>query len=180
MSRLIAILLNQQLVLLLNKMKDNTDKIKSIKLELPKNPELLGRWCLIILESMERFAAQEIPMYREVILQTCDVNWKYQERLQARKGLLHDTNEWAMEVLNQQALQSLNLKLRQEFGFDLNDFSNRNNIRIQNILKRGVIRNEEEYRLVSDKVEEIYADDSQKQLICKLNNLLGAFDDSNQ
>ena len=78
--------------------------------------------------------------------------------------------------MNQQALQMLNLKLRQEFGFDLNDFSNRNNKRIQNILKRGVIRNEEEFRLVSDKVEEIYADDSQKELVSKLNDLLGTFE----
>ena len=81
-----------------------------------------------------------------------------------------------MESMNQQALQMLNLKLRQEFGFDLNDFSNRNNKRIQNILKRGVIRNEEEFRLVSDKVEEIYADDSQKELVSKLNDLLGTFE----
>ena len=72
----------------------------------------------------------------------------------------------------------LNLKLRQEFGFDLNDFSNRNNRRIQNILKRGVIRNEEEYRLVFDKVEEIYADDSQEQLVDQLNELLAAFENS--
>ena len=71
----------------------------------------------------------------------------------------------------------LNLKLRHEFGFDLNDFSNRNNRRIQNILKRGVIRNEEEYRLVSDMVEEIYADDSQEQLVNQLNELLSAFHD---
>ena len=77
--------------------------------------------------------------------------------------------------MNQQALQTLNLKLRQEFGFDLNDFSNRNNRRIQNILKRGIIQNEEEYRLVSDKVEEIYADDSQTQLVCNLNDLLREF-----
>ena len=71
----------------------------------------------------------------------------------------------------------MNPALRQEFGFDLNDFSNRNNRRIQNILKRGVIRNEEEYRLVSDKVEEIYADDSQEQLVNQLNELLSAFHD---
>ena len=78
--------------------------------------------------------------------------------------------------MNQQALQMLNIKLRQEFKFDLNDFSNRNNRRIQNILKRGIIRNEDEFRLVSDKVEEIYADDSQKELVSKLNDLLGAFE----
>ena len=71
----------------------------------------------------------------------------------------------------------MNPALRQEFGFDLNDFSNRNNRRIQNILKKGVIRNEEEYRLVSDKVEEIYADDSQEQLVNQLNELLSAFHD---
>jgi hypothetical protein len=81
-----------------------------------------------------------------------------------------------MESMNQKALQMLNSKLRQEFSFDLNDFSNHNNRRIQNILKRGVIRNEEEFRLVSDKVEEIYADDSQKELVRKLNDLLSAFE----
>jgi hypothetical protein len=30
--------------------------------------------------------------------------------------------------------------------------------------------------LVSDKVEEIYADDSQKELVSKLNDLLSAFE----
>ncbi|MBO4316228.1 MAG: hypothetical protein J5867_09760 [Prevotella sp.] len=157
-------------------MIDNTCKCKPIKLELPNNPELLERWCLTILESLERFWAEDLPMWREIVLKTCDVNWKRKYRLQARKELLHDINEWAMESMNQQALQMLNRELRQEFGFDLNDFSNQNNRHIQNILRRGVIRNEEEYRLVSNKVEEIYADNSQEQLACKLNDLLGAFD----
>ena len=153
-----------------------TDKSKPTKLELPKNPELLERWCLTILESLERFWAEDLPLWREIVLKTCDVNWKHKYRFQARKELLHDINEYAMESMNQQALQMLNIKLRQEFRFDLNDFSNRNNRRIQNILKRGVIRNEDEFRLVSDKVEEIYADDSQKELVSKLNDLLGAFE----
>ena len=157
-------------------MTDNTCKCKPIKLELPKNPELLERWCLTILESLERFWAEDLSVCREIVLKTCDVNWKHKYRVQARKELLHDINEWAMESMNQQVLQMLNRKLRQEFGFDLNDFSNQNNRRIQNILRRGVIRNEEEFRLVSDNVEEIYADDSQEQLVCKLNDLLGAFD----
>ena len=153
-----------------------TDKSKPTKLELPKNPELLERWCLTILESLERFWAEDLPLWREIVLKTCDVNWKHKYRLQARKELLHDINEYAMESMNQQALQMLNIKLRQEFKFDLNDFSNRNNRRIQNILKRGIIRNEDEFRLVSDKVEEIYADDSQKELVSKLNDLLGTFE----
>ena len=153
-----------------------TDKSKPTKLELPKNPELLERWCLTILESLERFWAEDLPLWREIVLKTCDVNWKHKYRLQARKELLHDINEYAMESMNQQALQMLNIKLRQEFKFDLNDFSNRNNRRIQNILKRGIIRNEDEFRLVSDKVEEIYADDSQKELVSKLNDLLSAFE----
>ena len=153
-----------------------TDKSQPTKFELPKNPVLLERWCLTILESLERFWGEDLPMWREIVLKTCDVNWKHKYRLQARKGLLHDINEYAMESMNQQALLMLNSKLRQEFKFDLNDLSNRNNIRIQNILKRGVIRNEEEFRLVSDKVEEIYADDSQKGLVSKLNDLLGAFE----
>ena len=153
-----------------------TDKSKPTKLELPKNPELLEKWCLTILESLERFWAEDLPLWREIVLKTCDVNWKHKYRLQARKELLHDINEYAMESMNQQALQMLNNKLRQEFKFDLNDFSNRNNRRIQNILKRGIIRNEDEFRLVSDKVEEIYADDSQKELVSKLNDLLGAFE----
>ena len=156
-------------------MTNNTNKSQLTKQELSKNPELLQRWCLAILDSLERFWAQDLPEWREIVLKVCDVNWKFKYRLQERKELFHDINEYAMESMNQQALQTLNLKLRQEFGFDLNDFSNRNNRRIQNILKRGIIQNEEEYRLVSDKVEEIYADDSQTQLVCNLNDLLREF-----
>lgn len=157
-------------------MTDNTDKNKSIKLELPKNPELLEKWCLFIIDFLERISVGDMSMWRACIPEACNVNWKFKYRLQARKELLHEINEFALEF-GQPALHILNPALRQEFGFDLNDFSNRNNRRIQNILKRGVIRNEEEYRLVSDKVEEIYADDSQEQLVNQLNELLSAFHD---
>lgn len=156
-------------------MTGNTDKKYSIKLELPKNPELLERWCLSILDFQEKVLGEDVRIWREIVRKACDVNWKFKYKLQARKELLHDINEYVL-MLEQPLLHLLNLKLRQEFGFDLNDFSNRNNRRIQNILKRGVIRNEEEYRLVSDMVEEIYADDSQKGLVSKLNDLLGAFE----
>ena len=155
-------------------MIENTDKKKSIKLELPKNPELLGKWCLFILDFLEKIGVGDMSIWRECIPEACDVNWKFKYKLQARKELLHDINEYVL-MLEQPLLHLLNLKLRHEFGFDLNDFSNRNNRRIQNILKRGVIRNEEEYRLVSDKVEEIYADDSQEQLVNQLNELLAAY-----
>ena len=157
-------------------MTDNTDKKLSIKLELPKNPELLERWCLSILDFQEKVLGEDVRIWREIVRKACDVNWKFKYKLQARKELLHDINEYVL-MLEQPLLHLLNLKLRHEFGFDLNDFSNRNNRRIQNILKRGVIRNEEEYRLVSDMVEEIYADDSQEQLVNQLNELLSAFHD---
>ena len=157
-------------------MTGNTDKKYSIKLELPKNPELLERWCLSILDFQEKVLGEDVRIWREIVRKACDVNWKFKYKLQARKELLHDINEYVL-MLEQPLLHLLNLKLRQEFGFDLNDFSNRNNRRIQNILKRGVIRNEEEYRLVSDMVEEIYADDSQEQLVNQLNELLSAFHD---
>ena len=157
-------------------MTDNTDKKYSIKLELPKNPELLERWCLSILDFQEKVLGEDVRIWREIVRKACDVNWKFKYKLQARKELLHDINEYVL-MLEQPLLHLLNLKLRHEFGFDLNDFSNRNNRRIQNILKRGVIRNEEEYRLVSDMVEEIYADDSQEQLVNQLNELLSAFHD---
>ena len=152
-------------------MTENADVKKSIKLELPKNPELLERWCLSIID----FLGEDGSFWRGIVREACDLNWKFKYKLQARKELLHDINEYVLEF-PQPLLHMLNLKLRQEFGFDLNDFSNRNNRRIQNILKRGVIRNEEEYRLVFDKVEEIYADDSQEQLVDQLNELLAAFD----
>ncbi len=156
-------------------MTENADVKKSIKLELPKNPELLERWCLSILDFQEKVVGEDVGIWREIVRKACDVNWKFKYKLQARKELLHDINEYVL-MLEQPLLHLLNLKLRHEFGFDLNDFSNRNNRRIQNILKRGVIRNEDEFRLVSDKVEEIYADDSQKELVSKLNDLLGAFE----
>ena len=44
-----------------------TVKSKPTKLELPKNPELLEKWCLTILESLERFWGEDLPMWREII-----------------------------------------------------------------------------------------------------------------
>ena len=49
-----------------------TVKSKPTKLELPKNPELLEKWCLTILESLERFWGEDLPMWREIVLKTCN------------------------------------------------------------------------------------------------------------
>ena len=47
-----------------------TDKSQPTKFELPKNPVLLERWCLTILESLERFWGEDLYSYIYLAIKT--------------------------------------------------------------------------------------------------------------
>ena len=66
----------------------------------------------------------------------------------------------------------LNQLLSQKFGADLTECNIKNLTKIKQIVKKGNINNDEEYRLILNRVEEIYADNNQKDQTEILNMLI--------
>ena len=92
-------------------------------------------------------------------------------------------NEWAYEWASGPAkdlrkieLLELNKILLAKFGRTLVDEDKETEGHIKRIIKRGKINNEEEYRIILAKVDEIYADKSKVDLVQSLNDLLLKYD----
>ena len=150
--------------------------------ELLSDSQLLQSWCMTIIDYLdhhypipEGYKLNIYDEFRKAIAIVCDDSRKLPHSSQQKKELLHDINDWANDLDLQRRL-SLNDLLREKFGFNLNDFNAKNDKRIQSVIKRGKVRNEEEFVLLKDKVEAIYDDDSQQALVETLNNLLNTYE----
>lgn len=91
--------------------------------------------------------------------------------LKGMRMIYKDLNEGAND-LPLIEFNELNQQLSQKFGTDLTECNNKNLTKIKQIVKKGNINNDEEYRLILNRVEEIYADDNQKEETEILNMLL--------
>lgn len=91
--------------------------------------------------------------------------------LKGMRMIYKDLNEGAND-LPLIEFNELNQQLSQKFGTDLTECNNKNLTIIKQIVKKGNINNDEEYRLILNRVEEIYADDNQKEKTEILNMLL--------
>ena len=140
-----------------------------------KPPSELTRtkeWCLTILDFMiaECSETSFIRQMRGIVLQ------EYKQ--QSRRGLqdcIRETNEWARGLPRAQ-VSELNQLLRDKFGEDLQTEADRDVKRVNRIMKRGRIRNEDEFRLVQARVEDIYADDDKQEEYATLGRLLVDFE----
>ena len=95
--------------------------------------------------------------------------------LRGLKCIFNDINDDAND-LDEINKNSLNEILNGKFGFGLEYFNGKTLSKIKSITKRGRIENVDEYRLVSERVERIYADDKKKEELDALNSLLADFE----
>ena len=96
------------------------------------------------------------------------------QNLRGFRYIFKDTNEWA-NGLPKSDLDELNELLQRKFGENLLKQSQRNLSKINRIVKKGKINNEDEYRLLLSRVDEIFADESKKEEVEMLNKLLADF-----
>jgi hypothetical protein len=93
------------------------------------------------------------------------------------KGLrqaYNDINDMAVNAPNQ-ILEKLNKMLFTQFGRDLSTYSKNISTRLEEIVARGGIINDEEFRVVEQRVSDISQIDAQSQHVIILNNLLAAY-----
>lgn len=97
--------------------------------------------------------------------------------LRGMKMMYNDINEMAGDLSPHQ-LNELNRILRAKFGFDLNKAHDKFLAKINRIVQRGYLKNDDEFRLLYSRVDEIYADDSKKEEVEILEKLMGDYEES--
>ena len=66
--------------------------------------------------------------------------------------------------------------MKEKYGHDIADEMELETATIQKIIKRGIIRNDDEFEIVKRREEEIYADESQFEYAETLRNLMSAYE----
>lgn len=125
----------------------------------------LREWCATIL----KFLPQEEAAIMEIVEQTYSKADLRGMRLIARDLNALDRDEWTSAQR-----EELNRLLKDRFGKNLADVRSRDLTRIDRIRKRG-IRTENEFRLVHERAEEIWDDDTKRNELEALNRLLADY-----
>jgi hypothetical protein len=86
-----------------------------------------------------------------------------------------EMNVWLVEMFRPNERKELNQLLKEKLGEDIEHLDQKRIERIKKIIKRGKINTQDEYSLLQQRVEEIYADDSKKVEVEELNNILAGF-----
>jgi len=133
-----------------------------------KELEYLRDWCLTILDFLISKSG-ESPIFsqtKEVVTDTFKG-----KNLRGLRYCKKDINEWA-KGLSPSNVSELNSLLDEKFSVNLEKEDDKSAKIIKQILQRGVINNEDEYRLLLTKVDAFCADDSKKDEVEALNKLL--------
>lgn len=97
------------------------------------------------------------------------------KNLKGMRMMYNDTNEMA-RGLSSNKLTELNQVLKEKFGFDLNKDHDKVSAKINLIVQRGHLENDDEFRLLFNRVDEIFADDSKEKEVETLENLMDDYE----
>lgn len=149
----------------------NYNSFKELSESKLKEVEHLKEWCLFILKFIIEKSGDNI-IFNNLIYTT--INLYERKDIRGLKYAFREVNEMS-KGLSLDELYELNLLLKKEFG---ENFEN-NNIKlvkkVNSIIKRGKINNEEEFRLLEIRMDDIYADDKNKDEIKIIDNLLADY-----
>jgi len=145
---------------------------KKLNVEQLKELHLLKEKCSIILKTIFEDSPADISMldqYEKVINACCQKN-----DIKGLRMVAKDIEEWT-KGLDQAKKDKIDEKLKLKFNIGSSiDEEERN---VSRILKNGKINTDSEYRLMINWVEVIYADQSKKDELNKINFLLSKFNE---
>lgn len=124
-------------------------------------------WILFLYEHM--FPEGEFRKHTFHILNE-QINKAFEsQELRGMRMAFRDTNEVAGDLPSSE-LEKLNLLLREKFGTDLTVYDKKRLIKIKGIIKRGYVKNDEEFYLLRGREDEIYANNEEEAEV--LRNLM--------
>lgn len=97
--------------------------------------------------------------------------------LRGMRMMYNDNNEIA-KSLSQDKQSELNQILKEKFGFNLERAHDLNLAQINQILQRGYLKNDDEFRLLLSHTDEIYTDSSKKKKVETLEDLMADYESS--
>jgi hypothetical protein len=141
----------------------------------------ITKWCLTIIDfiySNNSVNPHLIKLRKQAF--SDETKTKYLEQtspgiyLKGIRQAYSDVNEMAKDA-PKQILEELNKILRNKFGKDLSTYSQDISSRIEEILKRGKIIDDDEFKIVEEKVSELCQIDPQLLEVTTFNNLLSVY-----
>lgn len=130
-------------------------------------------WCLEIMDFLEEiYPTDETPeAFRQIIKDASDKG-----DIRGLRILYNDVNEMAHGI-SKSNLVVLNRKLNIKFGMDLDTVKKDNMVRIREILQKGYLESDDEYRFVSSMIDEIYIDGRRKDKIDAIYKLMDDYEE---
>ena len=153
--------------------------MKSVKNEFSKTAsyETLREWCIAILDFYKsEFPNQDMRyLINEFMIVISNLDKK--RNIRKMRAMFKETNiMFGEEMLLPEQMSRLNDILQKKFSHTLADEFDRETAIIDKIIKRGEIRNDDEFEIVKRREEEIYADESQFEYAETLRNLMSAYE----
>lgn len=130
-------------------------------------------WCLEIMDFLEEiYPTDETPgVFRQIINDASDKG-----DIRGLRILYNDVNEMAHGI-SKSNLVVLNRKLNIKFGMGLDTVKKDNMVRIREILQKGYLESDDEYRFVSSMIDEIYIDGRRKDKIDAIYKLMDDYEE---
>lgn len=130
-------------------------------------------WYLEIMDFLEEiYPTDEAPeVFRQIIKDASDKG-----DIRGLRILYNDVNEMAHGI-SKSNLVVLNRKLNIKFGMDLDTVKKDNMVRIREILQKGYLESDDEYRFVSSMIDEIYIDGRRKDKIDAIYKLMDDYEE---
>ena len=135
--------------------------------------EHLRSWCLAIIQFMARLSPSNALRDAEDV-----VNSTFERRdLNGLRMMCRDMRQWTKGL---SAVDRIKLEgaLQSTCGVGLVETSNSEQDALSQILKRGRVDGEEEYRILSDRADDIHEDSSKRSELKRINSLLAAYERS--
>ena len=139
--------------------------------------ETLRDWCFTILD----FFTSEFPnkdmcyLVNEFKIIISDIDQKH--NIRKMRAMFKEINiMFGEEMLLPEQMGRLNQILQIKFSHSLADEHDKETATIDKIIKRGKIRNDNEFEIVKRREEEIYTDDSQYEYAEKLRQLMADYE----
>ena len=141
--------------------------------------ETLKEWCLTVFDYLLKQDSHHVMLvdYGKNIIAILDKKKKRKEMRDFYKELHWLVKEDHFSPIQ---LKALNLIITKKFGHCISDVEEQETKAIEKIIKRGRIRNDTEYRLVWQREDEIYTDDSQFEYAETLRKLLSDYEDQKE
>jgi hypothetical protein len=129
-----------------------------------------------LMQELDPEYAEQNPSLHDYLIRVLDRAYA-EQNLVGLRASLNDYNETASDLPLEQ-FEELNQILREKFGEDLVHNRQKELAKIKRIVNRGKINNENEYRLIKSRIEEIINDENRVTEIHILDGLLNDFEET--